>query len=114
MALETVNFINDFVTPNPGSSDPKSQGDDHIRNIKLALKASFPQVAGPVPIAHDQFASKDYVNQTAFSTALPAQPGGTTIRYELTSFNGSATWQATYAFDNSTKLAQAQAISLCF
>lgn len=36
--------------------------------------------------------TKNYVDQLAFSSALPAQPGGTP-RYELTSVGGSAAWQ---------------------
>lgn len=42
MALETpVTNIYDLVATNPTGGDPKSQGDDHIRNIKAALQASF-------------------------------------------------------------------------
>lgn len=42
MALESpVSTIYDLVATNPVGSDPKAQGDDHIRNIKTALAASF-------------------------------------------------------------------------
>lgn len=37
MALETVVNIADLVRTNPAGSDPTSQGDNHIRNIKTAL-----------------------------------------------------------------------------
>jgi hypothetical protein len=47
MGLESVTYINDLVTTNPvGATDPKSEGDDHIRNIKAALKNCFPGLAG--------------------------------------------------------------------
>lgn len=46
MGLETVNFLNDLVATNPVNTDPKSQGDDHIRNIKTGLLATFPFLAG--------------------------------------------------------------------
>lgn len=46
MGLETMNFINDFTTTNPISTDSKSQGDDHIRGIKTAVKAVFPGMTG--------------------------------------------------------------------
>lgn len=36
MALETGNYIADLNAANPAPGDPKSQGDDHIRLIKLA------------------------------------------------------------------------------
>lgn len=37
MALETVVNIADLVRTNPTGTDPKSQGDDHLRNLKTAL-----------------------------------------------------------------------------
>ena len=48
MALETgVNFLNDLVETNPvGATDPKSSLDDHLRNVKRAMKATFPGMAG--------------------------------------------------------------------
>lgn len=113
MALESGTYISDFVITNPTPGDPKSQGDDHIRLIKAVLKASLPNFAGPMPIAHDQVASKDYCNQLAFNTALPAQPGGTST-YELTSINGSAGWQRSDIFSNAERLAQMQAAVLSF
>ena len=45
MGLETVTYINDLNDAWPiGASDVKGQGDDHIRNIKKAIKASFPNI----------------------------------------------------------------------
>lgn len=46
MALESVTYITDLVNTNPVSNDPKSEGDDHIRNIKTALGNTFPNFAG--------------------------------------------------------------------
>ena len=47
MGLESVSFLDDLVATNPvGATDPKSEGDDHIRNIKTALKATFPGMVG--------------------------------------------------------------------
>lgn len=42
MPLETGNFIDDLVTTNPPGTDGKSQGDDHLRLIKLLVKNTFP------------------------------------------------------------------------
>lgn len=51
MALETpVTVIADLVTTNPAASDQKSQGDDHIRNIKTALRQSFAGFTGAVVV----------------------------------------------------------------
>jgi len=47
MGLEAVTFISDLVITNTvGATDPKSQGDDHIRNLKKALKNTFPSFVG--------------------------------------------------------------------
>lgn len=49
MGLEAVTYIADFVQTNPiGASDPKSEGDDHIRNIKKALQNCFPSLSGQI------------------------------------------------------------------
>jgi hypothetical protein len=46
MGLETVTDIDDLDISNPLGTDPRSQGDDHIRNIKKALKTDFPSITG--------------------------------------------------------------------
>ncbi|MFK3738954.1 hypothetical protein [Massilia sp. TN1-12] len=113
MALETGTYISDFVITNPTPGDPKSQGDDHLRLIKTVLKASFPNFSGPMTVAHDRVASIDYVNQTAFSSALPGQPGGA-LTYEIVSQNGAANWRRNDINSSSERLAQVQAAALSF
>lgn len=47
MGLETGTYISDLVTTNPiGATDPKSQGDDHLRLLKTVIKNTFPGMAG--------------------------------------------------------------------
>lgn len=46
MGLEIATYISDLNPANPATSDPLAQGDDHIRLMKAALKASFPLVIG--------------------------------------------------------------------
>lgn len=47
MPLETGDYLDNLVVTNPvGSTDPKSQGDNHLRLIKAALKNTFPGMAG--------------------------------------------------------------------
>lgn len=41
MALETATYIGGLVSANPGGTDPKSQGDDHLRMLKACLLNSF-------------------------------------------------------------------------
>ena len=50
MGLETANYINDLTVSNPTASDPKSQGDDHIRMLKTVLKECFSGFTGAVII----------------------------------------------------------------
>lgn len=189
MGLETVVNISDLVKTNPGGGDPKSQGDDHIRNLKIALLNDFAGFTGAVMVTGTDGGSvnaytltpanpvvaygtkmiavfaptvsntsavtleisglgvknvksvsgadlvngdlvvggiyavfytgtefrltgvtKNYIDQFAFSTALPAQPGTSTINY-LQTLNGSATWQP---FPYGGTLAEKHAIALSF
>jgi len=54
MALEEAPFINSLNPTNPTNSDPIKQGDDHLRLIKLALKSTFPAIAGAVLPTHTE------------------------------------------------------------
>lgn len=49
MPLEAATFISGLNASNPvGVSDPKSQGDDHLRLIKSTLLNTFPNITGAV------------------------------------------------------------------
>lgn len=48
MPLEVATYINGLDSANPTPTDPKSQGDDHLRLVKTVLKNSFPALAGPI------------------------------------------------------------------
>ena len=50
MALESVTHVGDLVATNPTATDPKQQGDDHLRNLKTALKNSFAGFAGAIVV----------------------------------------------------------------
>lgn len=55
MALETGSYISALVSTNPvGATDPKSQGDDHIRFIKAKLLETFANVTGAVTASHTE------------------------------------------------------------
>lgn len=47
MGLESATYINDLVSSNPASTDLRGQGDDHIRLIKAAVRATFPNATKP-------------------------------------------------------------------
>lgn len=75
MALETGNYIGDLVITNPTSSDLKSQGDDHLRLLKTALKTCFAGFSGAVLLGG---ADTGGVNNYALTPtpALPAYVSG--------------------------------------
>lgn len=68
MALESLTgtvYIDALTSTNPVSSDPKSEGDDHIRGIKNVLKTTFPNVSGAVTATHTEL---NYTDITAPGT----------------------------------------------
>lgn len=42
MSLESATYISQLNTANPTGSDPKSEGDDHLRLVKSTLRNTFP------------------------------------------------------------------------
>lgn len=46
MSLESADFIPGLVETNPEGTDPKSQGDDHLKLLKHVLKSQFPNFTG--------------------------------------------------------------------
>ena len=55
MGLEVATTINQLVPTNPvGATDPKSQGDDHIRLLKATILATFANITGAVTATHTE------------------------------------------------------------
>ena len=54
MALESVTYISDFEAGNPLGTDPRSEGDNHIRNIKTGILASLPNITGAMTATHTE------------------------------------------------------------
>lgn len=90
MGLETgVNYINDLVSTNPTGTDPKGQGDDHIRNSKRAAKQTFPGFLGAVAVSGPETGSANaYVLTPA--TPLVSYVAGMTARFMATNANTGA------------------------
>lgn len=89
MGLETVTDIDDLVITNPAASDPKSQGDDHLRNIKTALKNGFIGFTGTVIVTGTTGGSANTYTLTP-STALPDYVVGTLVCAKITDANTGA------------------------
>ncbi len=54
MPLETGEFISDLVVTNPLGTDPKSQGDDHLRLLKKTVQQTFPDFDRLVRLTAEQ------------------------------------------------------------
>jgi len=88
MSVETAPYINSLNTALPASNDPKSEGDDHLRVIKSAVKATFPNITGAVT-----------VTQTDLNTVPNLAPKASPV------FTGNPTAPTVSASDNTTTLA---------
>jgi hypothetical protein len=64
MALESTTYINGLVATNPTGTDARSQGDDHIRMVKSAVKTTFPNITGAVTPTHTELNLIDGVTAT--------------------------------------------------
>lgn len=93
MALETATYISGLVATNPLSSDPKSQGDDHLRLIKATILATFPNITGAVTATH---AELNYVTGVTSGiqsqlNSISALASGTKALHLITAATASAT-----------------------
>lgn len=76
MALENANYISELDPVNPvGATDPKAQGDDHLRVIKKAVRQSFPNISAPVTLTAPQMNAL----LTTLNALIPAVPPVGTI-----------------------------------
>lgn len=99
MPLESATYINGLDANNPLGSDTKAAGDDHLRLIKGTIKATLPNLSGPVTASHTELsycAGVTSAIQTQIDTKAPtASPA----------FTGNPTVPTQSAGDNSTKAA---------
>ena len=66
MALESTTYIDGLVITNPTGTDPRSQGDDHLRLIKDTIRATFPNMSGAMTATHTELNTIDgYTGTTA-------------------------------------------------
>jgi hypothetical protein len=85
MALEDLTgtkYLDSLVATNPvGATDPKSEGDDHIRGIKNTLLTTFPNITGAVTATHTELNILDGV--TSSTAELNILTGVTSTAAEL-------------------------------
>jgi len=81
MALESASWITQLVDTNPTSSDPVSEGEDHLQMIKLVLKNTFPSssTAAQIPNVSGQSGKVLTNDGTDASWDTVGDPAGTAI-----------------------------------
>ena len=70
MALESASTINQLNSSNPVSTDAISAADDHLRLIKAALLATFPNITGVLNATHTELNTVADGGTSATSTTL--------------------------------------------
>ncbi len=110
MALESATYINGLVASNPTSSDNISDGDNHIRLIKSAIKATFPNVTGAVSGTHTAINSA----VTTANTATTANSANSVVLRDASGNFSAGTVTAALAGNatTATTLQTARTISL--
>lgn len=93
MPLESATYIDGLVSTNPTTGDALSAGDDHIRLIKAALKASFPAIGGAVAASHTELDRAVDQAGTLGSYTLVTSAGQRDVIF--TNTNGTLTVQVT-------------------
>lgn len=90
MALESVTYIADLTVTNPTTTDPKSQGDDHLRNIKTAAKNSIAGFTGMVLVTGTEAQGSTINDYTVtLSTAPAAYTASVLVLFKATHTNTS-------------------------
>jgi hypothetical protein len=83
MGLEAGSYIKDLVPTNPQGTDPKSQGDDHLRLIKTVLATQFSGFTEGIPIT----VSESEIN----SREAVSAPGNSPFSFRNKLINGEVT-----------------------
>lgn len=95
MSIEAATYINDLQPVNPPSSDPRSQGDDHLRLIKQVLQNSIVGSSRQFQIPSTLSKSANYSVQKADGeSVIYANTGGGAVTFTLpTLVSGDAGWK---------------------
>jgi hypothetical protein len=77
MTVEAATLINTLDATYPASGDDRNEGDNHLRLIKSAVKATFPNITGAVSSTHTE------LNLLTGVTGVPRTSTSTPIAGEL-------------------------------
>jgi hypothetical protein len=82
VTVEAATYIDTLDATYPASGDQRNEGDNHIRLIKSAVKATFPNVTGAVS------GTQTDLNQLTGKTALLADTAGQIVQMASTTVSG--------------------------
>lgn len=83
MTVESATYIDTLDANYPASGDQRNEGDNHIRLVKAAIKATFPNLTGPVT------ATQTELNQADNVTLLSTTTSGQWVRMAKTTISGA-------------------------
>lgn len=116
MPVESATYINSLNADYPTGSDNISQGDNHIRLLKSAIKATFPNITGAVSGTHTAINSA----VTAANAATEANTASTIVKRDASgnftagtitaALTGNVTGDVTGNASTATALATARTI----
>lgn len=72
MALETASYVGGLVGTNPTATDPKSQGDDHLRLVKTVLQNTFAGFPGMAVVTGSEAQGASVNDYTLTLSPAPA------------------------------------------
>ena len=81
MTVETVKYIDSLDPSNPKGSDPISEGDGHISNIKSALKETFPNIKSQVTATAEEINMLSSYKGNGVFAALKYNGATATVMY---------------------------------
>jgi hypothetical protein len=96
MTVEAVTYISDLNASYPAAGDGLVEGDDHIRNLKTGIKATFPNISAAVTPTHTEINYVDGVT-SAIQTQLN---GKALVLLTLATASASATLDFTTLIDS--------------
>lgn len=79
MTVESVTVISDLNASYPAAGDVRSEGDDHIRNLKTGIKTTFPNISGAVTSSHTELNMLDGATGTVRTSATGPIAGEWTL-----------------------------------
>lgn len=83
MTVEAATYIDTLNASYPASGDQRNEGDNHIRLIKATIKATFPNLTGPVT------ATQTELNQVDGVVPLTTTTSGQMVLMSAVSVSGS-------------------------